>query len=210
MAGFRRKEASGVSEQSMDHLGHEEADLIRRACRGDRSASEALWSANRRWVAAIVLAHRPKHIDVEDLMQDVAIKFVGKVGTLRDEAAFRPWLRQIAVNACRGAARRAHPALGLVGGESPLPGEIAAPPDQHARGARDVGTRDMAERLYAQLMTLPSEYREPLLMRCLHEMSYQQIGAILDLPVTTIETRLARARRMLRSELGADATEESK
>jgi RNA polymerase sigma-70 factor (ECF subfamily) len=46
--------------------------------------------------------------------------------------------------------------------------------------------------------TLPEGYREPLLMRCVRGMSYKQIGAVLDLPETTIETRIARGRRMLR------------
>ena len=44
--------------------------------------------------------------------------------------------------------------------------------------------------------------REPLLLRCVRGLSYQQISTILELPVTTIETRLARARRMLREEMG--------
>jgi DNA-directed RNA polymerase specialized sigma24 family protein len=35
-------------------------------------------------------------------------------------------------------------------------------------------------------------------MRCVRGMSYKQIGAVLDLPETTIETRIARGRRMLR------------
>ena len=53
-----------------------------------------------------------------------------------------------------------------------------------------------------QALSLPLAYREPLMLRCVRAMSYQQISDVLDLPVTTIETRLARARRMLREELG--------
>lgn len=45
---------------------------------------------------------------------------------------------------------------------------------------------------------LPEGYREPLLMRCLKGMSYREIGEAMDLPETTIETRIARGRRMLR------------
>ncbi|MBL4591912.1 MAG: hypothetical protein JKY96_08135, partial [Phycisphaerales bacterium] len=47
-------------------------------------------------------------------------------------------------------------------------------------------------------LQLPETYREPVLMRCLKNMSYKQIGAVLELPETTIETRIARGRRMLR------------
>jgi RNA polymerase sigma-70 factor (ECF subfamily) len=62
--------------------------------------------------------------------------------------------------------------------------------------------RDDARKLLDQALTLPPEYREPLLLRCVRALSYQQISDILELPVTTIETRLARARRMLREEIG--------
>jgi RNA polymerase sigma-70 factor (ECF subfamily) len=55
-----------------------------------------------------------------------------------------------------------------------------------------------------QVLSLPPEYREPLLLRCVRSMTYLQISEMLDLPVTTIETRLARARRMLRDEVGQE------
>lgn len=65
-----------------------------------------------------------------------------------------------------------------------------------------VNRRDAAAKLMAQALSLPPEYREPLMLRCVRSLTYQQISEILDLPVTTVETRLARARRMLREELG--------
>ena len=58
---------------------------------------------------------------------------------------------------------------------------------------------DQAKRLMDLARTLPEGYREPLLMRCVRGMSYRQIGEVLDLPETTIETRIARGRRMLRA-----------
>ena len=62
--------------------------LIMRARDGDRRAQQEVWRAHRRWVAAIILAHRPQSVDVDDLMQDVAVKLVSKMDTLRDAAAF--------------------------------------------------------------------------------------------------------------------------
>jgi RNA polymerase sigma-70 factor (ECF subfamily) len=45
---------------------------------------------------------------------------------------------------------------------------------------------------------LAPEYRDPLLLRCVRGLSQREIAGILDLPETTIETRLARGRRLLR------------
>jgi RNA polymerase sigma factor (sigma-70 family) len=184
-----------------------ELALVDQARSGDRSAQQALWRSHRRWVAGIVLVHRPRAVEVDDLMQDVAIKFISKIETLRDPEAFRPWLRRIVVNICRGAARQLKPTLRLADTERPdgvtggrdivsVPRAADLPADQQA------AERDAAGELLGHLLTLPSDYREPLLLRCVRGLSYQQISAILELPVTTIETRLARARRMLREEMG--------
>ncbi|MHC4990947.1 MAG: RNA polymerase sigma factor [Planctomycetota bacterium] len=184
-----------------------EPALVERARSGDRNAQQVLWRMHRRWVAAIVMVHRPRAVEVDDLMQEVAIKFISKVQTLRDPGAFRPWLRQIVINVCRGAARSLRPTLHLA--------EAERDAGEHARGdgvsvvvsRDDPGEsrgehREEAQRLLDHLLTLPSDYREPLILRCVRSMTYQQISEILDLPITTIETRLARARRMLREEIG--------
>jgi RNA polymerase sigma-70 factor (ECF subfamily) len=179
-----------------------DGQLIERARDGDRASRQELWRAHRRWVAAIILAHRPHALELEDLLQDVALRFIDKLHTLREPAAFRPWLRQIAVNVCRGAARAHRPALPIAGAEGPDGEEHGAlEPVEPGDAQRDYETGDAARRVLQQALSLPMAYREPLLLRCLRSLSYEQIGEILDLPVTTVETRLCRARRMLREEL---------
>ena len=178
-----------------------------RARSGDRRAQQELWHAHRRWVAAIILAHRPRTVEVDDLMQDTAVKFISRLRTLRDAGAFRPWLRQIAINICRGAARSQRPTLHLAedvrtDAEPAEANRAVAPASAEETSDQVVARRDAARRLLDQALTLPPEYREPLLLRCVRSLSYQQISEILDLPVTTIETRLARARKMLREEVG--------
>lgn len=140
-------------------------------------------------------------------MQDVAVKFISKVHTLRDSLAFRPWLRQIALNVCRGAARSSRPHLRLggppstEGSESDHAGFVGEPAGEGPDALEQLQAGDDAARLLGQALTLPVAYREPLLLRCVRALSYQQISEILELPITTVETRLARARRMLREEI---------
>jgi DNA-directed RNA polymerase specialized sigma24 family protein len=45
---------------------------------------------------------------------------------------------------------------------------------------------------------LPDGYREPLILKAVRDMSYREIGRIMGLPETTVETRIARARKQLR------------
>jgi RNA polymerase sigma-70 factor (ECF subfamily) len=182
--------------------------LIERARGGDRAAQQEVWRAHRRWVAAIVLAHRPRWVELEDLLQDVAVKLIGKIHTLRDAEAFRPWLRQITINVCRGAARSNRSTLHLGSTRAPEaddrePGRVAEP-QATTDPIGDLESWDAANRVMQRALGLPIAYREPLLLRCVRSMSYQQISEVLELPITTVETRLARARRMLREEI-ADA-----
>jgi RNA polymerase sigma-70 factor (ECF subfamily) len=51
------------------------------------------------------------------------------------------------------------------------------------------------------IAALPELYREPFVLKHLEDMSYKQIGELLDLPPDTVETRLVRARRLLRDRL---------
>ncbi len=150
-------------------------------------------------MAAILLAHKPSWADVDDLLQEVAVAVVRKVGDLRDANSLKPWLRAVAINAANAAARggkKRAASLDAIG-DSVVAGRIAdggAVPD----GPETVRIRDEAARLMTLAMQLPDGYREPLLMKAVQGMSYREIGEVLGLPETTVETRIARGRRMLR------------
>ena len=55
-----------------------------------------------------------------------------------------------------------------------------------------------SRRILSLVANLPDDYREPLMLRALHGMRSKQIAAVLELPEATIDTRISRARRMLR------------
>ncbi|HWB21118.1 MAG TPA: sigma-70 family RNA polymerase sigma factor, partial [Phycisphaerales bacterium] len=84
--------------------GTEQA-LVASAIKGDRQALAALWSQHRRWVAAILLVYKPRSVEVEDLLQEVAMTMVSRISMLRDTTSLRPWLRTVAMNAARASAR---------------------------------------------------------------------------------------------------------
>ena len=168
---------------------------ITAAIRGESEAIRRLWEHHRRWVAVILLAHKPREIELEDLLQDVAMTLVRTIGELRDESAFKPWLRTVSINAARAAGRKV----------STHRRHFVEPPTPDAsdegRGDRtrpDEWVSEEAQRLMALTMEMPERYREPLLLRAVRGMSYRAIAHLLGLPETTIETRIARGRRMLR------------
>ncbi len=167
--------------------------------RQDPATVGALWREHRRWVAAVLLAHMPRESELEDLLQEVAVVLVARVGELRDPGALRPWLRTVAINTARMAARngraRRERTSALDDGAEPLPD----PASERAVLLSDA--RAEVREVLALARALPEEYREPLLLRCVRGLSQKQIAAALELPETTVETRLARARRLLRTRL---------
>jgi RNA polymerase sigma-70 factor (ECF subfamily) len=175
-----------------------------------------LWENNRRWVAAVLLAHKPASADVDDLLQEVAVALVAKISTLGEPANFQPWLRVVALNVARLAGRKFAAGPRMVrgadlsggpdgeGGGGPLALRASGEAGPSTGGGRSQVSEE-AQRLMALARELPEEYREPLLLRCVQELSYQKISAILGLPETTIETRIARGRRMLRERAVAAA-----
>ena len=188
----------GISEPMNDAL-------IESAIAGEREALSLLWQSSRRWVATILLAHKPREADLEDLLQVVAMQVCRKISTLDEPKAFKSWLRTVAINAAREegrkTTRRRRSMLRLVGMEQA---------NQSNPGSADVimADWDESQRVYQAVLSLPVGYREPILLRGVRSMSYQQIGEVLELPTTTIETRSARGRRMLREILAQQEREQ--
>ena len=165
----------------------------------DRDAIERLWRENRRWLASVILAHKPAAADLEDLLQEVAATLVTKGHTIRDEASARGWLRIVAINAARNAGRRRT----RRGEHRAVPIDALADHLAAAGSAADPAAPAMERELIQRLAALPEAYREPLLLRAVRGLSAAVIGEVLGLGEATVNTRLARARRMLRGTLPA-------
>jgi RNA polymerase sigma-70 factor, ECF subfamily len=167
--------------------------LVESAIRGDMEAIRRVWQDHRRWVAAVMLAHKPHEVELEDLLQEVAMTVVRSISALRDAGVFKPWLRTVAINAARASGRkqtrrkardRAH--------------AHQIPPEPDDDAASPITSDEEGRRLLHLATQLPEGYREPLLLRCVRGLSYKGIAELTGLPETTIETRIARGRRMLR------------
>ncbi len=176
-------------------------DDVERAVAGDREALRRLWEVHRRWVAGVILAHMPASAELDDLLQEVAASLVASIGRLESPEHFVGWLRTVAINAARLQGRKVSSGLGrlrLIRGDDGLEAMDGAVTARAGAGRAESLISEEGRRLLALAQSMPEGYREPLLLRCVQGLSYQQIGEILGLPPTTVETRIARGRRMLR------------
>ena len=81
--------------------------------------------------------------------------------------------------------------------------DAAAGDDSQARTPEDVVIRNAtADEVHKALAALPALFREVVVLREMHELSYRDIAAVTNLPIGTVMSRLARARQMLIGTLG--------
>jgi RNA polymerase sigma factor (sigma-70 family) len=172
--------------------------LVAEAQHGSRAAAERLIRQHERWVRSAIYAVTGRVDQVDDIAQQVWLRAWQRLGTLDNPKRLRPWLYAIARNAAldaRAADRRRQAVAGRLDGQADeLDRRQVGPP-------MVAGDTEGREGLLRSVQALPALYREPFVLRHLEDWSYAEIGETLDLSIETVETRLVRARRLLREML---------
>ena len=149
---------------------------------------DALNQEHRPAVLALCLAHSRDIHEAEDRVQDVFVRALDKLHTLRDAAKARAWLLQIARRICiDGARRELRP--------EPLTDQVAAP---------RTGSDQRVEHLLAAVAKLPDEFRETLLLYYLGGGSCATVAADLGISAAAVRQRLVRGRLRLHELLTED------
>ena len=139
--------------------------------------------------------------EAQDAVQDAFLSAVRHFRGFRGTDG-RAWLLRIVRNGCFTRIRRRRPA-----GESVAFDEDEhASPDEASGPEADLDRERAAASVNAGLDRLGPEFREVLVLRELEGLSYKEIAQVTDVPIGTVMSRLARARRRLSVALGA-ATE---
>jgi RNA polymerase sigma-70 factor (ECF subfamily) len=177
----------------------EEESLIARCLEGDVEAFRPLVQRYQRLAFSVALRMLGSRADAEDIAQQAFVDAFNALDRFHGEGrqhAFSTWLLRIAVNRSKDvlkSKRRTEEPL-----ERDVDGSEAAfaydPPTPEANAFSD----ENRAQLEAALLSLPTKYREVLVLKDAEELSYEEIRAILQLPITTLKIRVVRARAMLR------------
>ncbi len=174
-----------------------EHGLLEKAREGDVASFEALIQPHQAKLLRVILAVTPCREDAEDCLQEALVKAYRALPSFRGEAAFTTWLYRVALNATRNWLRAEARHTSARFADSL---EIAAAPSD-ATPERQVVANETASSIRAVLAALPDHYREPLVLRYYRNMSYDEIAAVLVVPIGTVRSRLAQARRLLSERL---------
>lgn len=162
----------------------EDVQLVAAARDGDRAAFGELYGRYARMVHGILLARVPFD-EVDDLVHDVFLLALRRLGALREPAAFGGWLAAIARNRSNDFYRRARETTELTD-------------DCAGRGPTELE----ALAALAAIRTLPEAYRETLILRLVEGMTGPEIAARTHMTPGSVRVNLHRGMKQLREKLG--------
>ena len=140
--------------------------------------------------------------DAEDLVQETCLRALRGMQHLRSDESAKAWLFTILRNVWLNQLRQRRSAPEIVDLDSPA-GRANEPDDQSQDPHTDYINKLEREQVRFAIQKLPVEYREIIILREYEELSYQEIADLLNCPIGTVMSRLARARSRLRDVLAS-------
>ena len=181
---------------------HSEQELLAAIRAGDDRAFEELYSQYRERIFAFILSKVHDHGRAEDIAQEVFMSALRRLRSADQSIAFKPWLYEIAKNACIDEFRRGSRAR-----EVPLEsdGEFVVDREKSSVSAvptpaAAVESKQRLDDLRGAFGGLSATHHQLLVMREFEGMSYDEIGQRLDMTRQMVESSLFRARRKLNEE----------
>jgi RNA polymerase sigma factor (sigma-70 family) len=169
---------------------HNELMLVCAARQGDKEALQTLLKCNWGWLKGVVYSVLTNGHDVEDVMQEVCVRVITKIHTVREPERFRAWLAILAKRTAIQHYRRSRPEV-----------VVADEPVYGSDPAADLERRELCGRVLEAVRGLPQKYREVFVLAHSGELTYAQMAEVLNVPITTMQIRLVRARQMVRDQV---------
>ncbi len=185
-----------------DAMGRSDEELIE-ACRaGESSAFEMLvarWEDKIRGASWRVLGSEE---EAREVTHEAFVKAYGALAGFKSEARFSSWLYQIALNLCRDRLRRrrTRATVSLDELEEKGPVLVARGPGAQEQLIRDA----LAGAVRRAIERLPAEQREVVILKEYQGLTFLEIAQALDVPVSTVKTRLYRGLGQLRLRLESE------
>ena len=184
----------------MDTSGTDEI-IVQRALTGD---AEAFGEIVRRWerrIFALAYGMLGREEDARDATQETFLAAFRNLRGFRGEAKVSSWLHRIAVNQCITRQRQAkvRSEAALDDEQERNAAEFATP--VHYSPARVVEGRQETAAVRRAINSLPIELRQVVVMKEFEELTFREIADVLDLPLSTVKSRLYTAMKQLQMRL---------
>jgi RNA polymerase sigma-70 factor (ECF subfamily) len=185
------------------HTALADSELVTTAVAGREEGFEELVRRYQRPISAYVYRMVGDYDAALDLTQEVFIKVYGSLSRYKPEYKFSTWIYKIAHNSAvdhlrRHSTREQSLMKDFEGEQREISIESHRPsPEQESE------REERRAEIEAVVRQLPSAYRELIVLRHSHDMSYDEIAEVTGLPLGTVKNRLFRARDAMRQEFTA-------
>ncbi|MFN2511052.1 MAG: RNA polymerase sigma factor [Pyrinomonadaceae bacterium] len=175
--------------------------IVQRALSGDAEAFGEIVHRWERRIFALAYGMLGREEDARDATQETFLAAYRNLRGFRGEAKVSSWLHRIAVNQCITRQRRAK-----VRNEAPIEDEE----ERHASSfssplelspVRVTEGRESIDAVRRAVNSLPLDLRQVVLMKEFEELTFREIAEALDLPLSTVKSRLYTAMRQLQMRL---------
>ncbi|WP_199615366.1 RNA polymerase sigma factor SigW [Paenibacillus alkalitolerans] len=141
--------------------------------------------------------------EAEDIVQETFLRVFRNLDRYDETMKFSTWIYRIGTNLCIDKLRKRKASYSLDADVADGEGTdwyAMLPSDEPTPEGR-VMLSETQRRIREAIDTLPEKYKSVVILRYLHDMSLQEIGDVLDMPVTTVKTRVHRGREFLRKKM---------
>jgi RNA polymerase sigma-70 factor (ECF subfamily) len=183
-----------------------DAEITRLAIRaraGDPGAFCALVDLHQRAARRVAMAALGRPAEADEAVQDACVTAWQRIASLDDPSAFRAWLLRITWRKALDRRRSITKWLRRITAVDDVPdGFLVSRIAARMRAVDDELVARECDRVVAQMIrSLPARLRDPFLLAAAGERRYDDIAAMLGMPVGTVKWRVSEARRVLREKL---------
>lgn len=180
-----------VDEQSAATEPDPDAELVLRMRAGDRGAFEAMVRAYEAPIVRLVHRYVKNDEDAKDVTQRTFVRVFERLGSFRGDSRFRTWLYRVAVNAALDHVRGAQP------GESvPVEDDMAF---TNSLGTERLVAAEIWKKVKERLAELPPKQRLVVELRVYHDLSFEEIAAVVESSEDSAKVNYHHAVKRLRS-----------
>ena len=175
-----------------------DGELVSTAVGGREASFEELVRRYQRPIASYVYRMVGDYDAALDLTQEVFIKIYNSLARYRSEFKFSTWIYKIAHNAAIDHLRRYSVREQILSAESDGTRPEVAIESRWLTPEQESEREERRSEIESVVQTLPAAYRELIVLRHSHDLSYDEIAEVTGLPLGTVKNRLFRAREAMR------------
>ena len=180
-----------------------EPQLVKLILKGDQLAFAELVELYQEKLYHMAYRMLNNKSEAEDIVQETFLRVYNNLHRYDENQKFSTWIYRIATNLCIDLLRKRKQVYSLDAESSDYEGldGYSMIPSDNRTPESELLISETQSIIHKAIDQLPPKYKSVMVLRYIQELSLQEVGDILDMPVTTVKTRVHRGREYLRRKL---------